>query len=211
MPTSLPQRAWEVRATLDHPLFGTGLVKLDARLRPHQPAPGPHPDRRRVRRAGQHRHRQARSSSRSPSMPRSTASGSRAGASSSTASSSGPASRTRSRATRAASPASIPIGSGAPNSAATSASSLMARRSATATASASSAPTKSTPITMAGSYGTAFVEYRPSERTTVTFDVDNLFNTKGLRNRLFSFPNRSQSHPLAQRIPRTQQPRRVSC
>ena len=26
----LPQRAWEARATIDHPLFGTGLVKLDA-------------------------------------------------------------------------------------------------------------------------------------------------------------------------------------
>ena len=26
----VPQRAWEVRATLDHPLFGAGLVKLDA-------------------------------------------------------------------------------------------------------------------------------------------------------------------------------------
>ena len=30
MPTSSPQRAWEARFTLDHPLFGTGLVKLDA-------------------------------------------------------------------------------------------------------------------------------------------------------------------------------------
>ena len=42
-----------------------------------------------------------------------------------------------------------------------------------------------------GAYGTAFVEYRPSERTTVTFDVDNLFRTRGLRNRLLSFPNRA--------------------
>ena len=46
-----------------------------------------------------------------------------------------------------------------------------------------------------GIYGTAFVEYRPSARTTVTFDVDNLFNTKGLRNRLFTFPSRAGSTP----------------
>ena len=46
-----------------------------------------------------------------------------------------------------------------------------------------------------GIFGTAFVEYRPSARTTVTFDVDNLFATKGLRNRLFSFPNRSNPIP----------------
>lgn len=46
-----------------------------------------------------------------------------------------------------------------------------------------------------GIYGTAFVEYRPSERTTVTFDVDNLFNTRSLRNRSFTFPNRSFPDP----------------
>jgi hypothetical protein len=46
-----------------------------------------------------------------------------------------------------------------------------------------------------GPYGTAFVEYRPDERTTVTFDIDNLFNTKSQRNRLFSFPNRSNPIP----------------
>ena len=46
-----------------------------------------------------------------------------------------------------------------------------------------------------GIFGTAFVEYRPSARTTVTFDIDNLFNTRGLRNRLFSFPNRSNPNP----------------
>jgi len=45
-----------------------------------------------------------------------------------------------------------------------------------------------------GIYGTAFVEYRPSARTTLTFDIDNLFSTHGLRNRLFTFPNRS--HPV---------------
>jgi hypothetical protein len=46
-----------------------------------------------------------------------------------------------------------------------------------------------------GMYGTAFVEYRPSPRTTVTFDLDNAFNTRGLRNRLFTFPNRSLPDP----------------
>jgi hypothetical protein len=46
-----------------------------------------------------------------------------------------------------------------------------------------------------GPYATAFVEYRPSDRTTVTFDVDNLLSTKGVRNRTFSFPNRSNPIP----------------
>lgn len=46
-----------------------------------------------------------------------------------------------------------------------------------------------------GPFATAFVEFRPNERTTVTFDVDNLFNTKGVRNRLFTFPNRSNPTP----------------
>ena len=46
-----------------------------------------------------------------------------------------------------------------------------------------------------GIYGTAFVEYRPSARTTVTFDIDNLFATKGIRNRLFSFPSRANPIP----------------
>ena len=46
-----------------------------------------------------------------------------------------------------------------------------------------------------GIYGTAFVEYRPSPRSTLTVDVDNLFNTKGIRNRLFSFPSRANPTP----------------
>lgn len=46
-----------------------------------------------------------------------------------------------------------------------------------------------------GIFGTAFVEYRPSGRTTVTFDLDNLFDTKSLRSRVFSFPNRSNPTP----------------
>lgn len=46
-----------------------------------------------------------------------------------------------------------------------------------------------------GPYGTAFVEYRPNPRTTVTFDIDNLFNTRGLRDRQLTFPNRSFRQP----------------
>ncbi len=46
-----------------------------------------------------------------------------------------------------------------------------------------------------GPYATAFAEYRPNERTTITFDVDNLINTRGIRNRLFTFPNRSGPTP----------------
>ncbi|MEO6580555.1 MAG: hypothetical protein ABIN83_05340, partial [Sphingomicrobium sp.] len=46
-----------------------------------------------------------------------------------------------------------------------------------------------------GVYGTAFVEYRANPRTTVTFDIDNLFNTQSFRNRLFTFPNRSMPDP----------------
>ncbi len=42
-----------------------------------------------------------------------------------------------------------------------------------------------------GIFGNAFVEYRPSARTTATFQVENLFNTRGLRGREFTFPNRS--------------------
>jgi hypothetical protein len=42
-----------------------------------------------------------------------------------------------------------------------------------------------------GPYGTAFVEYRPGPKTSITFDVDNLFNTRAKRNRLLFFPNRA--------------------
>lgn len=42
-----------------------------------------------------------------------------------------------------------------------------------------------------GPYATAFVEYRPAEKTSVTFDVDNLLNTRGLRLRELSSPNRA--------------------
>ncbi len=39
-------------------------------------------------------------------------------------------------------------------------------------------------------YATAFVEYRPDPRTSVTFDIDNAINTHGARDRLISVPNR---------------------
>ena len=48
-----------------------------------------------------------------------------------------------------------------------------------------------------GIYGSAFVEYRPSNRSTVTLSADNTFNTRGLRDRLFTFPNRSLPDPSA--------------
>jgi hypothetical protein len=42
-----------------------------------------------------------------------------------------------------------------------------------------------------GPYGTAFVEYRPDPRTSITFDVDNALSTSGNRTRLLFFPNRA--------------------
>ena len=39
-------------------------------------------------------------------------------------------------------------------------------------------------------YATAFVEYRPDPRTSVTLDLDNAINTHGMRDRLISIPNR---------------------
>ncbi|MGI8705102.1 MAG: outer membrane beta-barrel protein [Sphingomicrobium sp.] len=42
-----------------------------------------------------------------------------------------------------------------------------------------------------GPFGTAFVEYRPNERTAVTFDVNNLFDTPTQRERLMFLPNRA--------------------
>jgi hypothetical protein len=41
-----------------------------------------------------------------------------------------------------------------------------------------------------GPYGTAFVEYRPGPRTSLTFDIDNAFETSGNRERRVFFPNR---------------------
>ncbi len=46
-----------------------------------------------------------------------------------------------------------------------------------------------------GMFGNAFVEYRPNARTTATLEVNNLFNTRGLRGREFTFPNRSIPDP----------------
>ena len=40
-------------------------------------------------------------------------------------------------------------------------------------------------------YATAFVEYRPDARTAITFDVDNLIDTGATRGRLLIFPNRA--------------------
>ncbi|MBA3667043.1 MAG: TonB-dependent receptor [Sphingomonas sp.] len=48
-----------------------------------------------------------------------------------------------------------------------------------------------------GPFATAFVEYRPSTRTTVTFDVHNLLSTHGQRERIYFFPNRSVDQPGA--------------
>ena len=42
-----------------------------------------------------------------------------------------------------------------------------------------------------GPFGEAFVEYRPGPQTTITFDIDNLFTTRGMRNRLMFFPHRA--------------------
>ena len=42
-----------------------------------------------------------------------------------------------------------------------------------------------------GPYGTAFIEYRPSARTSITLDIDNALNTSGNRNRLLFRPNRA--------------------
>lgn len=41
-----------------------------------------------------------------------------------------------------------------------------------------------------GTYGTAFIEYRPDLRTSIRFDVDNFLNTHAARQRLIFFPNR---------------------
>ncbi len=39
-------------------------------------------------------------------------------------------------------------------------------------------------------YASAFVEYRPDTRTSITFDLDNAINTHGARDRLIYIPNR---------------------
>ena len=42
-----------------------------------------------------------------------------------------------------------------------------------------------------GVFGTAFIEFRPSARTSITLDVDNLFETSGNRARRIFIPNRA--------------------
>ena len=37
------------------------------------------------------------------------------------------------------------------------------------------------------------MEYRPSARTSITLDIDNLFETSGNRNRLLFRPNRANA------------------
>ena len=46
-----------------------------------------------------------------------------------------------------------------------------------------------------GAYATAFLEYRPSPRTSITFDVDNLLNNGASRIRTYYLPNRSTPEP----------------
>ncbi len=45
-------------------------------------------------------------------------------------------------------------------------------------------------------YATAFVEYRPDPRTSVTFDIDNAIATHGMRNREIYIPNRAAADPF---------------
>ena len=47
-----------------------------------------------------------------------------------------------------------------------------------------------------GPYGTAFLEYRPSPRTSITLDVDNVFSTSGNRSRLLFRPNRAEADEI---------------
>ncbi len=44
-----------------------------------------------------------------------------------------------------------------------------------------------------GPYGTAFIEYRPNPRTAITLDVDNALNTSGHRLRRLFIPNRADT------------------
>jgi hypothetical protein len=47
-----------------------------------------------------------------------------------------------------------------------------------------------------GPYATAFVEYRPGPRTAITFDIDNLVNTRAVRDRLLFDPNRAEPEAI---------------
>jgi hypothetical protein len=46
-----------------------------------------------------------------------------------------------------------------------------------------------------GAYMTAFIEYRPSPRTAINFSIDNALSTHAARDRLIFFPNRAQGGP----------------
>jgi hypothetical protein len=47
-----------------------------------------------------------------------------------------------------------------------------------------------------GAFMTAFVEFRPSTRTAITFSVDNLLDTHAARDRLLFRPNRAQQDQI---------------
>ena len=98
-----------------------------------------------------------------------------------------PVSETRS----AASAASIPIGSGRPTIATTLASGPMVSTSPTADHFAIYRIDEIDSNRNEGPFATAFVEYRPMPKTTMTFDIDNLLETQATRERVFSFPNRA--------------------
>jgi hypothetical protein len=51
-----------------------------------------------------------------------------------------------------------------------------------------------------GPYGTAFFEYRPTARTSITLDVDNAFETSGNRRRLLFRPNRADADDIIDEI-----------
>lgn len=51
-----------------------------------------------------------------------------------------------------------------------------------------------------GPYGTAFIEYRPTARTAVSFNVDNSFDTSGNRERLLFFPNRATPEDVVREV-----------
>lgn len=46
-----------------------------------------------------------------------------------------------------------------------------------------------------GPFGNAFIEFRPNPKTSWTLNVNNLFGTHGIRDRQFTFPNRSFEGP----------------
>jgi hypothetical protein len=51
-----------------------------------------------------------------------------------------------------------------------------------------------------GPFGTAFIEFRPTARTSITLDVDNAFATSGNRNRLLFRPNRADADTIIEEM-----------